>query len=399
MCIYICIKHRFIYIYISGEQAQMTMHMTSRLAKTSDMISTDIYTSPTAADLRRTHIYYFRVYMNLYAHIYIYVYEVSVVCWGPLLGMLFGCVVGVRCCVVGVRVLACCLPPLVGRGRLKDQARLPLVFCSRLLLGISIAGLYHHPPCPMATRLVRPYKGSVSWQQLNPRRMGSAAGARYERYKRSITFEDARAAGMWKGDRYTDVRQGYVKKGSQLFDGELDCIVRGASASVIAMSQGEGASSDGGSSPHEATARSVLLVSSDRSSYAAPSAGHVPDTRLACVSDNAIACAKCHCAIACARCQCVDCEFRRYRNLQQRLKYKASKLYNLDPKRPRLLRSYKGPVIWQQLNERIVGTPAHARYERYKSSRTLDDAYAAGMRNVDHGADVRRGYVKPDGCV
>ena len=229
--------------------------------------------------------------------------------------------------------------------------------------------------------------------------MGSAAGARYERYKKSITFEEARAAGMWKSDRYVDVRQGYVKKGSQLFDGELDSIVRGASASVIAMSQCEGASSDGGSSPHEATARSVLLVSSDGSSYAAPSAGHVPDTRVACVIDNAIACVRCHCAIACARCHCVDCDVRRNRNLQQRLKYTASKLYSLDPRRPRLLRSYKGPVIWQQLNERIVGTSSHARYERYKSSRTLDDAYAAGMRKTDYGADVGRGYVKPDGCV
>ncbi len=168
---------------------------------------------------------------------------------------------------------------------MKDQARLSPVFCSRLLLGISIAGLYHHPPCPM----VRQYKGPVSWQQLNPKCIQSATGARYERYKRSTTFADARAAGMSKMDRYIDVRQGYVKKGRQLFDGELDSTVRGASASVIALSQGEGASSDGGSSPHEATARSVLLVSSDGSSYAAPSAGLVPDTRIACVSDNAIA--------------------------------------------------------------------------------------------------------------
>ena len=78
---------------------------------------------------------------------------------------------------------------------------------------------------------------------------------------------------MCKMDRCIDVRQGYVKKGRQLFDGELDSTVRRASAPVIALWQGEGASSDGGSSTHEAAPRSELLVSSDGSSYAAPSAG------------------------------------------------------------------------------------------------------------------------------
>ena len=82
----------------------------------------------------------------------------------------------------------------------------------------------------------------------------------------------------------------------QLFDGESDTIVRGASAPVIALWQGEGASSDGGSSTHEAAPRSELLVSSDGSSYAAPSAGLAPDTRIACVSDNAIVCATRKCA-------------------------------------------------------------------------------------------------------
>jgi hypothetical protein len=296
-------------------------------------------------------------------------------------------------CVVGVRVHVYCLPSLVGRGRLKDQARLSPVFCSRLLLGISIAGLYHHPPCPMAPSLMRQYKGPVSWQQLNPKCIQSATGARYERYKRSTTFADARAAGMSKMDRYIDVRQGYVKMGRQLFDGELDCTVRGASAPVIALWQGEGASSDGGSSPHEATPRS------ERSSYAAPSAGHVRDTRIACVSDNAVAC-------PCRLCRnCNDrnerwyTECRRVKsNLSNRLRCKASKLFNLNPRMPRLLRSYEGPVIWQQLNEKIAGTPSHARYELYKSSRTLVDAFAAGMLYQDHGVDVRRGYVKPDGC-
>jgi hypothetical protein len=248
---------------------------------------------------------------------------------------------------------------------------------------------------------VRQYKGPVRWQQLNPKRIDSAAGARYERYKRSTTFEEARAAGMRKMDRYIDVRQGYVKKGRQFFDGGLDSTVRGASASVIALSQGEGASSDGGSSPHEATARSVLLVSSDGSSYAAPSAGLVPDTRIACVSDNAIVRARCQCVRDCncpARVSKRLTECMRVRsNLRRLLKYSATMLDNFDPMSPRLLQSYKGPVVWHQLNERIAGTASHARYERYKSSRTFADATAAGMWSIDRSVDVRRGYVKADG--
>jgi hypothetical protein len=168
----------------------------------------------------------------------IYIYEVSVVGVGPLLGMLCGCVVGVRCWGAGACVLSSVFG---GEGRLKDHARLSPVFCSALLLGISIAGFYHHPPCPMAPRLVLPtYKGQVSWQQLNPKTIQSATGARYERYKRSTAFAGARAAGMTKRDRYVDVREGYVKKGRQLLDGELGSIVRGASAPVIALWQGEG---------------------------------------------------------------------------------------------------------------------------------------------------------------
>ena len=65
---------------------------------------------------------------------------------------------------------------------------------------------------------------------------------------------------------------------------------------------------------------------------------------------------------------------------------------------PRLVLRYKGPVIWQQHNEGSVGTVARARYERYKSSRTFADAIAAGMRSHDRWDDVRRGYVKADGC-
>jgi hypothetical protein len=253
----------------------------------------------------------------------------------------------------------------------------------------------------MAPRLGFPtYKGPVSWQQLNPKCIQSATGARYERYKRSTTFAGARAAGMSKMDRYVDVHQGYVKKGRQFSDGELDSTVRGASAPVIALWQGEGASSDGGSSPHMATPRSELLVSSDGSSYAAPSAGLVPDTRIACVSDNAIACACSRCArdsIGFARCK------KRYkdnlrvsRNLRRRLAYSAAVLDNFDPMAPRLLWRYQGSVTWQQLNERIVGTAAHARYERYKSSRTFAEAVAAGMLPQDRSVDVRRGYVEAD---
>jgi hypothetical protein len=87
-----------------------------------------------------------------------------------------------------------------------------------------------------------------------------------------------------------------VKTDREAVGCEFYGIVRGTSASVIALWQGEGASSDGGSPPHDATPHSELLVSSDGSSYAAPSAGLAPDTRIACVSDNAIACATRKCA-------------------------------------------------------------------------------------------------------
>jgi hypothetical protein len=310
----------------------------------------------------------------------------------------------------------------------------------------------------MPARLLRSYKGPVLWQQLNGRMVGSASHARYERYKSSRTIADAYAAGMQTGGLYIDIRRGYVKMGMQLFDGELDSTVRGASAPVIALWQGEGASSDGGSSPHEATPRSELLVSSDGSSYAAPSAGSAPDTRIARVSDNAIACARCQRArdrnyrfvrqkigparvskqyTKCCRVKktlqrrikdmdtkiynldpmahrnerfsrkkiCSEQAKKQYTeccrvkiSLQRRLNYWDAKLYNFDPMAPRLLRSYKGHVLWQQLNERIVGSAVHARYERYKSSRTFADASAAGMWTQDRRDDVRRGYVKADGC-
>jgi hypothetical protein len=163
--------------------------------------------------------------------------------------------------------------------------------------------------------------GTVIWQQLNPKKIKSAAHDRYERYKMSRTFPDAAAAGMTKQDRFYDVQRGYVKAGKECAsESDGSCIMRRPTMGPVAPTQiacasgtaarrqcardrtvtGRGrqplASSDGGSSPHEAAARSEFLVSSDGSSYAAPSVGLAPDTRIACVSDDAIACARRQCA-------------------------------------------------------------------------------------------------------
>ena len=62
----------------------------------------------------------------------------------------------------------------------------------------------------MAQRLLQSYTGPVNWEQLNPKKVGSHAHARYELYKRCKTLADASAAGMGKMDRMHDVRQGYV---------------------------------------------------------------------------------------------------------------------------------------------------------------------------------------------
>ena len=165
--------------------------------------------------------------------------------------------------------------------------------------------------------LTRYYNRTVIWQQLNPKRKNSAAHDRYERYKMSMPFQDAVAAVMRKSDRFYDVQHGYVKAGkSCASESDGSCIMRRpaigpvpptkiacASGTAIACARrqcardrtvtGRGrqplASSDGDSSPHEAAARSELLVSSDGSSYAAPPVGLVPDTLIACVSVNAIA--------------------------------------------------------------------------------------------------------------
>ena len=135
-------------------------------------------------------------------------------------------------------------------------------------------------------------------------------------------------------------------------------------------------SSDGCSSPHETTARSEPRVSSDGSSYAAPSVVLVLDTRIACVNDNAIASERCQRA-------------RVSRNISSAV---SSRLHYWKYYWP-----YKGPVVWQQLNEwSVERTDARARYERYKSCRTFAEASAAGMRRNDRIQDVRRGYVKAD---
>jgi hypothetical protein len=78
--------------------------------------------------------YLLYVCTDLYIRIYIYIYVVSVVvhcevgCWGAWL-----------VCIVVARLPACCLPSLVGRGRLTYHARLSLVSRLRLLC-ISTAG-------------------------------------------------------------------------------------------------------------------------------------------------------------------------------------------------------------------------------------------------------------------
>ena len=59
--------------------------------------------------------------------------------------------------------------------------------------------------------------------------------------------------------------------------------------------------------------------------------------------------------------------------------------------------SYTTHVSWQQLNPKRVGTSAHARYERYKSSKTSKDAHAAGMLATDRVFDVAHTYAKE--CV
>jgi hypothetical protein len=140
-------------------------------------------------------------------------------------------------CVVGMRVHACCRQSFVGSSNF-DR------------------GPCHDPPCPMAPRLSIRYKGPVIWQERNPKYPGSAARARYDRYKSSSTFADAIAAGMHTRDIAWDVKHEYVKSNRPLFESELaspGSMFRGDQPWDLL--QGEDgrqplASSDGGSSPH-----------------------------------------------------------------------------------------------------------------------------------------------------
>jgi hypothetical protein len=54
------------------------------------------------------------------------------------------------------------------------------------------------------------FNNQVTWQQRNPKRDGSASHTRYERYKISKTFVDARAAGMLSADMHHDMANGFV---------------------------------------------------------------------------------------------------------------------------------------------------------------------------------------------
>jgi len=64
----------------------------------------------------------------------------------------------------------------------------------------------------MPTPVMISYTTHVRWQQRNPKRAGTCARDRYELYKSSTTFKDARAAGMLGSDRAYDVAHAYVKK-------------------------------------------------------------------------------------------------------------------------------------------------------------------------------------------
>jgi hypothetical protein len=64
----------------------------------------------------------------------------------------------------------------------------------------------------MPTPVMISHTTYVRWQQRNPKRDGSRAHVRYELYKSSTTFKDARAAGMLGSDRVHDVAHTYVKE-------------------------------------------------------------------------------------------------------------------------------------------------------------------------------------------
>jgi hypothetical protein len=64
----------------------------------------------------------------------------------------------------------------------------------------------------MPTPVMISYTTHVRWQQRNPKRAGTFAHDRYELYKSSTTFKDARAAGMLGSDRVYDVAHACVKE-------------------------------------------------------------------------------------------------------------------------------------------------------------------------------------------
>ena len=55
--------------------------------------------------------------------------------------------------------------------------------------------------------------------------------------------------------------------------------------------------------------------------------------------------------------------------------------------------NYNKQVTWQQRNPKRFETASHARYERYKISKTVADARAAGMRGADLQHDMTNGFV------
>ena len=64
----------------------------------------------------------------------------------------------------------------------------------------------------MPTPVMISYTTHVRWEQRNPKRAGTFAHDRYELYKSSTTFKDARAVGMLGSDRVYDVAHAYVKE-------------------------------------------------------------------------------------------------------------------------------------------------------------------------------------------
>ena len=52
------------------------------------------------------------------------------------------------------------------------------------------------------------------------------------------------------------------------------------------------------------------------------------------------------------------------------------------------------PLLWNLDNPKQLGTVAYAKYEAYKTSTTLGEARAKGVRVIDLGFDYRKGWLK-----